>query len=96
MLTLSEQDRRFSDMMKMYSRDGFGNVPSSPEKLLVNVKNPVVKKIEGLLADTAKRELCEKMAREIYMLAIISQRSLTETELESFVKGNLEILESLS
>ncbi|MBQ9976254.1 MAG: molecular chaperone HtpG [Clostridia bacterium] len=96
MLTLSEQDRRFSDMMKMYSRDGFGNMPATPEKLLVNVKNGVVAKIESMLGDTSKRELCEKMAREIYMLALISQRPLTEAELESFVKGNLEILESLS
>ena len=95
MLTLSEQDRRFADMMKMYSRD-MGAMPPAPEKLLVNVKNSVVAKIESMLGDSTKRELCEKMAREIYMLALISQRALTETELESFVKGNLEILESLS
>jgi molecular chaperone HtpG len=95
MLTLSEQDRRFADMMKMYSHD-FGNMPTTPEKLLVNVKNTVVAKIEAMLGDPSKRELCEKMSREIYMLALISQRPLTETELENFVKGNLEILESLS
>ena len=95
MLTLSEQDRRFADMMKMYSRD-MGAMPPAPEKLLVNVKNGVVAKIESMLGDASKRELCEKMAREIYMLALISQRPLTENELESFVKGNLEILESLS
>ena len=95
MLTLSEQDRRFADMMKMYSRD-MGAMPPAPEKLLVNVKNGVVAKIESMLEDASKRDLCEKMAREVYMLALISQRPLTETELESFVKGNLEILESLS
>lgn len=96
MLTLSEQDRRFADMMKMYSRDGIDSMPHSQEKLLVNVKNSVVSKIESMLADPEKRDLCEKMAHEIYMLAIISQRSLTESELENFVRGNLEILETLS
>jgi len=96
MLTLSEQDRRFSDMMKMYSRDAAISLPETKGKLLVNVKNSVVKKIEALLGEESKRELCESMAREIYMLALISQRPLTEAELESFVKGNLEILEKLS
>ncbi len=96
MLTLSEQDRRFSDMMKMYSQGTSFSMPKVPEKLLVNAKNSVVSKIEKLLQAPEKKSVCEKLARGIYMLSIVSQRQLTSDELQEFVKINLDMMETIS
>lgn len=94
-LTLSEQDRRFSDMMKMYSRGDVPAMPPVPEKLLVNTSNSAVSKIEALLSNPDKHALCETLARQVYMLALISQRQLTGEEMEKFIKTNLDMISTL-
>ncbi len=92
MITLAEQDRRFADMMKIYSREampaGFGTVP---EKLIVNTRNPLTKKIEGMLSDPDNKSRALSLAKEIYMLAIIAQRQMSGEELEAFIKNSIEI-----
>ncbi len=95
-LTLCEQDRRFSDMMKMYSRGEIPAMPPVPEKLLVNTSNSAITKIEKLLSSPEKHALCQTLARQIYLLALISQRQLTGDEMENFIKTNLEVISSLS
>ena len=93
-LTLSEQDRRFSDMMKMYSK----TIPTSatvPEKLLVNTANAAVLKIETLLSNPDKHALCETLAEQVYTLALISQRQLTGEEMEKFIKANVQMISTL-
>ncbi len=96
MLTLSEQDRRFSDMMKLYSQGAMPTMPKVPEKLLINTKNAVVAKIEKALGTPEKKEMCQKLAKGVYMLALISQRQLSAEELAEFVKTNLEMMETIS
>ena len=93
MITLDEQNRRFSDMMKLYR---MGDMPMQdvPEKLVVNTKNPLVEKISAMLGDVSAREKAKSLARQDYMLALISQRTLTEEELESFVRESVEILKN--
>lgn len=93
MITLDEQNRRFSDMMKLYR---MGDMPMQdvPEKLVVNTKNPLVEKISAMLGDVSAREKAKSLARQVYMLALISQRTLTEEELESFVRESVEILKN--
>ena len=90
-ITLDEQSRRFSDMMKLY-RMGDMPVDETPERLIVNVKNPLVEKISTLLASPDKRDVAKSLAKEVYMLALISHRALTEGELESFINMNVELL----
>ena len=89
MITLDEQNRRFSDMMKLYR---MGDMPTenNAEKLVVNVNNPLVEKISSLIA--TDREKAKSLAKEVYMFALISHRSLSEEELENFVDMSVDLL----
>lgn len=91
MITLDEQNRRFSDMMKLYR---MGDMPMQdvPEKLVVNTKNPLIEKISSMLGDVALKDKAKSLARQVYMLALISQRTLTEEELEKFVENTTDLL----
>ncbi len=94
MITLDEQNRRFSDMMKLFR---MSDIPMQdvPEKLVVNTSNALVEKISSMLGDVTLREKAKSLARQVYMLALISQRTLTEEELESFVKDSVKILKEI-
>ncbi len=94
LLSLDEQSRRFSDMMKFYGSEGMPE-DTVPEKLTVNTENALVKKISSMLGDPSLRDKAKKLAREIYMLALISQRTLTEKELEGFISESVEILKDI-
>ncbi len=89
MITLDEQNRRFSDMMKLYR---MGDMPTeqTAEKLVVNIKNPLVEKISSLIG--TDREKAKSLAREVYMFALISHRTLSEEELENFVNISVDLL----
>ncbi len=90
MITLSEQDRRFADMMKLYAKDmPAGNVG---EKLVVNTKNSLIEKISEMLGDTSKHDTAVLLARQVYMLALVAQRPLTAEELESFMSNSVDAL----
>ena len=91
MITLDEQNRRFSDMMKLYR---MGDMPTEEngEKLVVNIKNPLVEKISSLLSDPDNREKAKSLAKEVYMFALISHRTLSEEELENFVDMSVDLL----
>ncbi len=92
MITLAEQDRRFADMMKLYSMGGETMpIDNAPEKLIVNTKNPLIAKITDMLSDPSKKETAKALARQVYMLALISQRTLTADELESFVSESVDM-----
>ena len=92
-ILLSEQQRRFADMMKMYSRNDIGMPPMpTDEKLIINMASPLIKKVEGMIASADTKDKAAKIAKQIYMLAVISQRSLTVEEMNDFVSGSQDIL----
>lgn len=96
MITLSEEERRFADMMKLYSRgEAMPGMDNMGEKLIVNVKNSLIIKITEMLGDPAKRETALRLAKQVYMLALVSQRPLTAEELEAFVNNNVDILSNI-
>ena len=96
MITLSEQERRFADMMKLYSRgENMPGMDNMGEKLIVNTKNALIEKIGSMLSDPAKKETAKLLAKQVYMLALVSQRTLTADELEAFVNNNVAILSEI-
>ncbi len=86
-LSLDERDRRFEDMMKMYSMDA--GTLGRKLTLIVNPSSPLISK----LAATEDAEKAEKAAKQLYTLALLSQRSLSAEELRAFLKGSYGILE---
>ena len=93
LITFSEEQRRFDDMMKLYSMRNGMDMPSSvTQKLVINLNNPVITKLEGLSQDGEKAALCDRIASQIYMLALIAQRPLGAEETKRFISDSLEIL----
>lgn len=95
-LNLSEESRRFNDMMKMYARVS-ESMPGSPlseeSTLLLNRQNSLIHKIETLAEDAP--ETAETIARQIYLLTLMGQRQLTAEELSGFVSNSFGLLEKL-
>lgn len=89
LLTLDEQSRRFDDMMKMYRMHKGEEAASLPvaSTLTLNSASPLIRK----LGET----LDEKVARQIWTLALISQRQLTSDELVRFLSDSYELLGKL-
>ena len=87
LLTLSEQSRRISDMMKQYKMidANLSGIADSEceETLTINSKNALIQK----LAESKNKET----ARYIYMLSLISKRELTAGELENFIDYSIEL-----
>lgn len=88
-LNLGEENRRMSDMMKMYGMEG-GNLPSECT-LILNRQNTLVKKL--LQSDDAAAK--ERVAGQIYLLALLSQRQLTAEELKRFLQDSYKALEQI-
>jgi molecular chaperone HtpG len=92
LLTVSEQSRRMEDMMKMYRMNG-GDKDSFKmpleATLVLNSGNPLIRK----LCDKTEAEGTEAAVRQIYKLALLSQRKLTADELQAFLYDSFSILE---
>ncbi len=93
-LNLSEEARRFADMMKLY---GGGMSMGMPEDmtLVLNMSNPLTKKLADRIASGDASELSEKLAKQIYMLALVAQRPLEADELAELIGGSSELYSML-
>ncbi len=92
-LNLSEQSRRFADMMKMYGGGAMG-MPTE-ETLVLNTKNSLVEKLSEKLASESDSDIAKKLCEQIYMLALVAQRPLDADELSKFIAQSSELLSSL-
>ncbi len=84
LITVSEESRRFADMMKMYGMNG--GMPAE-EKLTVNLASKVVTRL-GEMEDEKKK----LVAKQIYMSALLLARPFTADETKEYVKLNSDIL----
>ena len=93
MLTLDEQERRFGDMMAMYKAAGEDMPESIVPKgtLVLNLACPTV----ATLDKAEHTELERTVARQIFMLATLSQKGLSGEELKSFLADSYGILEKI-
>ncbi len=83
-LNVSEEDRRFDDMMRMYT-GGNGAQSMAKETLIINVNSSLIKKLEANPDET--------VAKQLYTLTLMSRRRLNADELKEFLKTGFEILE---
>ena len=86
-LNLGEDERRMRDMMQMYGME----TKSMPTEatLLLNAKNSLIEKLLSCEDQEAKKNA----AGHIYLLALLSQRSLTADELKRFLADSYRNLE---
>ncbi len=89
LLTISEEERRFADMMKLYGGIPAGMTPPSGQKLILNSENSLVKalgeKTDAIFSETA--------AKQILSLATLAQRQLSADELRDFLNESYKTLE---
>ena len=93
LLNISEQSRRFEDMMNLYKIAGQDVNPYSiPQEatLILNSNSSLIKKLAS-----ASEETAEKIAKHTYTLALLGQRKLSADELAAFVEESSEIMEML-
>ncbi len=93
LITLSEEKRRLGEILRQYGN----SIPgiSSPEDeitLTLNMNCPLIARIAALSASEQSREKAKKLARQVYMIAVISQRAFTQEELQEFIDSSIDLL----
>ena len=93
-LNVSEESRRMQDMMKLYRMEGMQDFPAEAT-LVLNTASPLVGKLT-VLCDEGRADLAEIIARQIFALSTMSQRTFTAEELTAFLSDSYSILDRLS
>ncbi len=86
MITLSEQNRRMQEMMKMY---GMNDMDMGGESTLVlNANHPLVK----FVVDNKDHENVSLICKQLYDLAMLAHRPLKPEDMTAFVQRSNEIM----
>ena len=86
-VTLSEENRRMQDMMKMYGMADMGGMGEG-ETLVLNAGHPLVK----FVLEHKKSQSVPVICEQLYDLARISQHPLSQDEMAKFMKRSNEIM----
>ncbi len=91
LLTVSEESRRFEDMMRLYAAPG-EELPSFPTEytLTVNESSQIYTRLCELMATEDAN--ADRYAKYIYDLALIAQKKLSADELRSFLADSYSML----
>ncbi len=93
LITLSEEKRRLAEVLKQYGSALPGiTIPEDEITLSLNVNCPLIARIAALSSDEKSREKAKKLARQVYMIAVISQRGFTKEELQEFIDSSIDLL----
>ena len=90
MIELSEQSRRMQEMSAMYGMGGM-NMPAD-ETLVLNANNNVVKLLLELKDKDDRKDDVQTVCKQIYDLAVMSHRALTNEEMTEFIARSNKIL----
>ena len=95
LLNISEQTRRMDDMMRMYRMSGGedGGMSMPLDATLVLNSNSKLIRALGDAAEAGANEHSERVAKQVYTLALLAQRQLSAEELKSFLSGSFSLLE---
>lgn len=89
MVTLSEQNRRMQDMMKMYAMPGMNNdMFGNNVTLVLNYNNELVKYV----LNNKESENIDIICSQLYDLAMISHKQLSPDEMTKFISRSNEIM----
>ena len=90
LLTISEQSRRYEDMMRYYNRGESVAMPAMAEMTLVlNSTSSLIAKLAAVTDEAHKTHA----AGQIWSLALLAQRQLTAEELKAFLRQSYQTLE---
>ncbi len=92
MITLSEENRRMQDMMKMYGMGGNDDMFGSAGTLVLNANHPLVQYV----LEHRKGETVKLICQQLYDLALLSYKPLPAEDMTRFVERSNEILMRLT
>lgn len=93
MMTVSEQSRRMQDMMKMYGMSGMdASMFDAPQTLILNANHDLVKYV----VENKEGDLTDLICRQLYDLAMLSNKPLNAEEMTAFIGRSNEILMKLT
>ncbi|MBR5468219.1 MAG: molecular chaperone HtpG [Firmicutes bacterium] len=100
MMLLSEESRRMMELAEMYKQVqpemAAMFADAKPEyTLILNQNNSLVKKLGKIKNDASKTELTELICRQLYDLALMSQKSLEPSEMSAFIARSNTIMEKM-
>ncbi|MCQ2506275.1 MAG: molecular chaperone HtpG [Lachnospiraceae bacterium] len=87
-ITLSEEDRRMQDMMKMYNMGGNADMFPTNKTLVLNANHNLVK----YLAEHEKDEGADLFVAQLYDLALLSHQPLAADEMTAFIERSNKIM----
>ena len=91
LLTVSEEQRRFGEMMKLYGMNG--SMPAPEGELILNAGCDMIRRLaQKLESDPSGAEMA---AKQLYMLALLAQRRLEADELRDFLSGSYQTVDRI-
>ncbi|MBO5564063.1 MAG: molecular chaperone HtpG [Lachnospiraceae bacterium] len=97
MLIVSEESRRFRDMMKMYSTGGdFPDPGAEGQTLVLNAAHPLVAYLSAHKDDKEAKNNLNLIAKQLYDLARLQNEPLPADDMNAFVLRSNEIMEILT
>ena len=89
MITLSEENRRMQEMMKMYGMAGMDPAMFGTEgTLILNANHPLVQYV----VENKESEHVSMICKQLYDLAMLSHKPLSPEEMTAFVQRSNEIM----
>ena len=100
MMLLSEESRRMMELAEMYKQVqpemAAMFADAKPEyTLILNQNNSLVKKLGKIKNDASKTDLTELICRQLYDLALMSQKTLEPAEMSAFIDRSNKIMEKM-
>ncbi len=88
-ITVSEEERRMQDMMKMYGMAGMNDAMFAPKPALVlNNNHPLIKYI----AENKDKDGIDVVCKQVYDLALIANQPLSAEAMSEFIERSQDIL----
>ncbi len=93
MILTSEYSRRMAEMQKQFGGNMMEGMNFPQERtLVINDKNPIVKKIVSLADNEDKKEKVSLIVNQVVDLALIANKELNAEELDTFIKRTNELM----
>ena len=91
-ILVSEESRRMMEMQSRLAGLDYGFDLKEEKTLVINDKNPLIKKVLSLKDDETKKEAVDVICNQIVDLALLANKELSADELDLFIKRSNELM----
>ena len=91
-ILISEESRRMMEMQSRFAGLDYGFDLKEEKTLVINDRNPLIKKVLSLRDDETKKEAVDVICNQIVDLALLANKELGAEELNLFIKRSNELM----